>query len=40
MGNSIGSLMCLTAVDNYPDMVTIIVMLSLPYTSLRQEMIY
>ena len=39
VGNSIGSLVFLTAADNYPDMVTGIVMLSLPDTSLRQEMI-
>lgn len=39
VGNSIGSLVCLTAANNYPNMVTGIVMLSLPDTSLRQEMI-
>lgn len=39
VGNSIGSLVCLTAADNYPNMVIGIVMLSLPDISLRQEMI-
>lgn len=39
IGNSIGSLVCLTAAANYPEMVKGIVMLSLPDVSLRQEMI-
>ncbi|MGP0128344.1 MAG: alpha/beta fold hydrolase [cyanobacterium endosymbiont of Rhopalodia musculus] len=34
--NSIGSLVCLTAADNYPDLVRGILILSLPDTSLRQ----
>ncbi len=39
VGNSIGSLVCLTAAATYPEMVQGIVMLSLPDVSLRQEMI-
>lgn len=39
VGNSIGSLVCLTAAITYPEMVKGIVMLSLPDVSLRQEMI-
>ncbi|MEA5536474.1 alpha/beta fold hydrolase [Crocosphaera sp. XPORK-15E] len=39
VGNSIGSLVCLTAASKYPEMVASIVMLSLPDVSLRQEMI-
>lgn len=39
VGNSIGSLVCMTAAATYPDMVKGIVMLSLPDVSLRQEMI-
>ena len=39
VGNSIGSLVCLTAAVTYPDMVKGIVMLSLPDVSIRQEMI-
>ena len=39
VGNSIGSLVCLTAAVTYPEMVKGIVMLSLPDVSLRQEMI-
>ena len=39
VGNSIGSLVCLTAAIKYPEMVAGIVMLSLPDVSIRQEMI-
>jgi pimeloyl-ACP methyl ester carboxylesterase len=39
IGNSIGSLVCLTVATTYPEMVKGIVMLSLPDVSLRQEMI-
>ena len=39
VGNSIGSLVCLTAAVTYPEMVKGIVMLSLPDVSIRQEMI-
>ncbi|MDJ0599270.1 MAG: alpha/beta fold hydrolase [Crocosphaera sp.] len=39
VGNSIGSLVCLTAAFNYPEMVAGLVMLSLPDVSLRQETI-
>jgi pimeloyl-ACP methyl ester carboxylesterase len=39
VGNSIGSLVCLTLAATYPEMVEGIVMLSLPDVSLRQEMI-
>ena len=39
VGNSIGSLVCLTAAITYPEMVKGIVMLSLPDVSIRQEMI-
>jgi pimeloyl-ACP methyl ester carboxylesterase len=39
VGNSIGSLVCLTAAAAYPDMVKGIVMISLPDLSMRQEMI-
>jgi pimeloyl-ACP methyl ester carboxylesterase len=39
VGNSIGSLVCLTLAATYPEMVKGIVMLSLPDVSLRQEMI-
>lgn len=39
VGNSIGSLVCLTAAATYPEMVKGIVMLSLPDVSVRQEMI-
>ena len=39
VGNSIGSLVCLTAAATYPEMVKGIVMLSLPDVSIRQEMI-
>ncbi|MDJ0844183.1 alpha/beta fold hydrolase [Crocosphaera sp.] len=39
VGNSIGSLVCLTAAFKYPEMVAGLVMLSLPDVSLRQEMI-
>jgi pimeloyl-ACP methyl ester carboxylesterase len=39
VGNSIGSLVCLTAAATYPDMVKGIAMISLPELSVRQEMI-
>ncbi|MGK7955812.1 MAG: alpha/beta fold hydrolase [Crocosphaera sp.] len=39
VGNSIGSLVSLTAAYKYPEMVAGLVMLSLPDVSLRQEMI-
>ncbi len=39
VGNSIGSLVCLTAAVTYPEMVKGIVMLSLPDVSIRQEML-
>lgn len=39
IGNSIGSLVCLTAADNYPDMVKGIVMLSLPDVSVREDIL-
>ena len=39
VGNSIGSLVCLTAAFKYPEMVAGLVMLSLPDVSLRQEAI-
>ena len=39
VGNSISSLVCLSAAATYPEMVQGIVMLSLPDLSLRQEMI-
>lgn len=39
VGNSIGSLVCLTAAATYPDMVKGLVMLSLPDVSLRQQAI-
>ena len=39
VGNSIGSLVCLTAAFKYPEMVAGLVMLSLPDVSLRQETI-
>ncbi|MDJ0746115.1 MAG: alpha/beta fold hydrolase [Xenococcaceae cyanobacterium MO_167.B27] len=39
VGNSIGSLVCLTAAATYPNMVKGLVMLSLPDVSLRQEML-
>ncbi len=39
IGNSIGSLVCLTAADNYPEMVRGIVMLSLPDVSVRQDIL-
>ncbi|MEM8779187.1 MAG: alpha/beta fold hydrolase [Cyanobacteria bacterium P01_G01_bin.49] len=39
VGNSIGSLVCLTAATKYPEMVAGIAMLSLPDVSIRQEMI-
>ncbi|CCQ56139.1 alpha/beta fold hydrolase [Crocosphaera watsonii] len=39
VGNSIGSLVCLTAAFKYPEMVSGLVMLSLPDVSLRQEAI-
>jgi pimeloyl-ACP methyl ester carboxylesterase len=39
VGNSIGSLVCLTVAATHPEMVKGIVMLSLPDVSLRQEMI-
>ncbi|MEL4895595.1 alpha/beta fold hydrolase [Crocosphaera sp. Alani8] len=39
VGNSIGSLVCLTAAFKYPEMVGGLVMLSLPDVSLRQEAI-
>ncbi len=39
VGNSIGSLVCLTAAATYPDMVKGLVMLNLPDVSLRQEML-
>jgi pimeloyl-ACP methyl ester carboxylesterase len=39
VGNSIGSLVCLTAAATYPDMAKGLVMLSLPDVSLRQEAI-
>lgn len=38
VGNSIGSLVCVTAAFNYPEMVKGITLLSLPDVSLRQEM--
>ncbi|ACK64883.1 alpha/beta hydrolase fold protein [Rippkaea orientalis PCC 8801] len=38
VGNSIGSLVCLTVAATYPEMVAGIAMLSLPDVSLRQEM--
>ena len=39
VGNSIGSLVCMSAAAKYPEMVKAIVMLSLPDVSLRQETI-
>lgn len=39
VGNSIGSLVCLTAAKQHPEMVAGITMLSLPDVSMRQEMI-
>ena len=39
VGNSLGSLVCMTAAATYPEMVKGIVMLSLPDVSVRQEMI-
>ncbi|HHP7232202.1 MAG TPA: alpha/beta fold hydrolase [Xenococcaceae cyanobacterium] len=39
VGNSIGSLVCLTAAATYPEMVKGLVMLSLPDVSLRQAML-
>ncbi|WP_144871655.1 alpha/beta fold hydrolase [Hyella patelloides] len=39
VGNSIGSLVCMSAAAKYPEMVQGVVMLSLPDVSLRQEMI-
>jgi pimeloyl-ACP methyl ester carboxylesterase len=39
IGNSIGSLVCLTAADNYPEMVKGLVMLSLPDVSVRQDIL-
>ena len=39
MGNSIGSLVCVTAAFTYPEMVKGMTLLSLPDVSLRQEMI-
>jgi pimeloyl-ACP methyl ester carboxylesterase len=39
VGNSIGSLVCMTAAATYPDMVKGIVMLSLPDVSIRQAAI-
>ncbi|WP_036481769.1 alpha/beta fold hydrolase [Myxosarcina sp. GI1] len=39
VGNSIGSLVCLSVADTYPDMVAGLVMLSLPDVSVRQEML-
>lgn len=39
VGNSIGSLVCLTAAYTYPDMVAGITMLSLPDVAIRQEAI-
>ncbi|MBR8827187.1 MAG: alpha/beta fold hydrolase [Gomphosphaeria aponina SAG 52.96 = DSM 107014] len=39
VGNSIGSLVCLEAAVNHPEMVKGLVMLSLPDVSLREEMI-
>lgn len=39
VGNSIGSLVCLTLAATYPEMVERMVMLNLPDVSLRQEMI-
>lgn len=39
VGNSIGSLVCLTLAATYPEMVKGMVMLNLPDVSLRQEMI-
>ncbi len=39
VGNSIGSLVCLTAAATYPEMVKGLVMLSLPDVSVREEML-
>ncbi|MGV2827537.1 alpha/beta fold hydrolase [Myxosarcina sp. GI1(2024)] len=39
IGNSIGSLVCLSVADKYPDLVAGLVMLSLPDVSVRQEML-
>lgn len=39
VGNSIGSLVCLSVADTYPDMVAGLVMLSLPDVSVRQEIL-
>ena len=39
VGNSIGSLVCMSAAAKYPEMVRGLVMLSLPDVSIRQEMI-
>uniref|UniRef100_B8HT37 Alpha/beta hydrolase fold protein n=1 Tax=Cyanothece sp. (strain PCC 7425 / ATCC 29141) TaxID=395961 RepID=B8HT37_CYAP4 len=39
IGNSIGSLVCLAAAAQYPEMVAGIAMLSLPDTSIREEML-
>ena len=39
IGNSIGSLVCLTATANYPEMAQGLVMLSLPDVSVREDML-
>lgn len=39
IGNSIGSLVCLSVADTYPDLAAGLVMLSLPDVSVRQEML-
>lgn len=39
VGNSIGSLVCLSFADRYPDLVAGLVMLSLPDVSVRQKML-
>lgn len=39
VGNSIGSLVCLTAAANYPEMARGLVMLTLPDVSVRQEIL-
>ena len=39
VGNSIGSLICMTIAATYPEMVKGVVMLSLPDVSIREEMI-
>lgn len=39
VGNSIGSLVCLTATATYPEMVAGLVMLSLPDVSVREDML-